>query len=51
METDVHKLARYVIEYLENLNAAGEYDGKDPEFKDQVPEWLILPLAKKVLAL
>lgn len=47
-KTDALYLAELVIDYMENGNAAGEYDGNHPDLKDQHAEEIIRRLAYKV---
>ena len=47
MEQDLLLLLELVIEYFNNTNAAGEYDGNDPRLSG-LSEDIILRLAYKV---
>lgn len=48
MDKELLELLELIIEYMNNTNAAGEYDGNDPRLKDCLAEDKILNLARKV---
>ena len=47
--SDALHLAKLTVEYFDNLNAAGEYCGNNPELRDHLDSDVMKSLAYKVI--